>query len=167
MTQKITEQTSRYNHLEAMSVRELLENINKAESRGVELSARFRVSQQLSLGNSFTYMKTEDESTGEELLRRPKVKTAVSLDYRFSEALSAFLETVFVGGRADNDYNVYPAERIRLAGYTLLNLNISYSLSPRVELYARGENLLDQEYEEVYGYGMRGSAGYGGVRVKL
>ncbi|HPS25710.1 MAG TPA: N-acetylmuramic acid 6-phosphate etherase, partial [Bacteroidales bacterium] len=28
MTQKITEQTSRYNHLEAMSVRELLENIN-------------------------------------------------------------------------------------------------------------------------------------------
>jgi N-acetylmuramic acid 6-phosphate etherase len=34
MTQKITEQTSRYNHLEAMSVRELLENIN-AEDKTV------------------------------------------------------------------------------------------------------------------------------------
>ena len=45
--------------------------------------------------------------------------------------------------------------------------NITYSLDASTELYARGENLLDEDYEEVFGYRAPGIGGYVGMRYKL
>ena len=145
----------------------VLENINKADTWGLEFSERAYLTKQVTLGHTLTLMRTEDKSTGEELLRRAKVKTAFNVDWAISDALNAFFEVVFVGDRRDNDYNAFPAERVTLPRYTLLNMKISYEISPGVEIYARGENLLDQNYEQVYGYSTAGSSGYGGINVKL
>ena len=46
-------------------------------------------------------------------------------------------------------------------------VNITYSLDASTELYARGENLLDEDYEEVFGYRAPGIGGYVGMRYKL
>jgi vitamin B12 transporter len=40
----------------------------------------------------------------------------------------------------------------------------SYQLRPGVELYGRVENLLDQDYQEVFGYNTAGIAAYAGMR---
>jgi len=51
--------------------------------------------------------------------------------------------------------------------YTLLNLNVTWRLDEAMELYARGENLLDEDYEEVFGYRSPGIGGYVGMRYTL
>ena len=37
-------------------------------------------------------------------------------------------------------------------------------MSPGVEVYGRIQNLLDQDYQEIYGYETAGAAAYAGLR---
>jgi vitamin B12 transporter len=40
-------------------------------------------------------------------------------------------------------------------------------VNDRIELYARVDNLFDEQYQTVAGYGTLGRAAYAGVRVKF
>ena len=46
-----------------------------------------------------------------------------------------------------------------------MNLYAAYDVYKNVTLFGRVENLFDEHYEEVLGYGTPGRAGYGGVKV--
>jgi vitamin B12 transporter len=52
-----------------------------------------------------------------------------------------------------------------MADYTIINYVISYNLFNKLKLYARFENLLNREYEEIYGFGTPGFSIYGGVKI--
>jgi len=49
----------------------------------------------------------------------------------------------------------------------LVNLNASYDLTKRVQIFGRVENLLNRKYQEVFTYRAPGTTAYGGVRIKL
>ena len=51
--------------------------------------------------------------------------------------------------------------------FTLVNIGASYEIADGISIFARGENLLDDNYQEVFGFGTPGIAGYAGVRIKL
>ena len=78
-----------------------------------------------------------------------------------------------VGSRADRDFTTYPATRVVLPAYTLLSLGATWQLlrrageRPALELDLLGENLLNQGYQEVFGFRAPGRALYVGVRVGL
>jgi vitamin B12 transporter len=57
--------------------------------------------------------------------------------------------------------------RTTLAGYGLVNLAISYKANETFEIFTRVDNIFDQEYEEVLGYGTMGCAAYGGLKATL
>ena len=63
---------------------------------------------------------------------------------------------LYVGPRLDT-------RSVILGDYTLLNLTATYDLTSRWTLFVHGANLLDKQYEEVYGYGTMGIAGYAGL----
>jgi vitamin B12 transporter len=69
------------------------------------------------------------------------------------------------GETLDNNLTGVGPSRITLEEYTLVNLGAHYRLSDKTQLYARVENLLDEDYEEVYTFQTAGRAGYAGVRV--
>lgn len=142
-------------------------NISEARSSGLEFFTRCRVSEQVSLGVDLAYTETEDESSGLSLLRRPRVKIAGDLSYSPQERLTLTAGFVSVGKRYDNNFGVYPVERVELSAYTLFSLGASYRVADDIEMFVRLENALDSEYEDVYGYGTPGAAGYGGIRVRL
>ncbi len=145
----------------------VLENIAEAETRGVEASADLLLTERLRISPTATYTDTEDKSTGAGLLRRPHFKFTTAAVYDWSENFSSFAEVVFVSDRKDNDFAAYPPATVDLDAYTLLNVGVSYEISPGVELFARADNILDEEYEEVFGFGTLGAAGYGGVRLQF
>ena len=58
-------------------------------------------------------------------------------------------------------------ETVTLDDYWLVRIAGSYELKPGLELFGRVENLLDQNYQEVFGYDTAGVAAYAGVRLKL
>ena len=69
------------------------------------------------------------------------------------------LDAIFVGKRLDT-------RDITLASYVLVNAAGTYALSDRWSLYGRIDNLLDQDYEEIRGYGVAGLSGYAGLQFR-
>ena len=55
----------------------------------------------------------------------------------------------------------------RLDAYTLVTLAGSYDVAPGVQLFGRVENILDEDYQEIFGVEAAGVAAYGGIRVRL
>ena len=72
-----------------------------------------------------------------------------------------------IGERDDLDFATFPATRVTLDSYTLVNLAAEYRFSSKVRLFARLENLLDEEYEDVLGYGVQDFGGYVGVKFSM
>jgi vitamin B12 transporter len=142
-------------------------NVSKAESRGVEVFASLRPIEALALRADYTYMDTEDKTTGEELLRRARNKFKLSANYAFSEKGNLNLGVSYTGEREDLDFSAFPAERVELKGYTLVDLAASYAVTKSLEVFGRVENLLDEDYEEVKGYGTPGIGVFAGLKATI
>ena len=61
----------------------------------------------------------------------------------------------------------WPAARINLSGYTLFNAAFSFDINPNLQIFSRLDNIFDQEYEIIKGYGTPGFSAYGGVNFFL
>jgi vitamin B12 transporter len=146
----------------------VLENINKSYTQGFEVGSTLQATEELSMRLAYTYTDTEDEDTGESLLRRPRNKNSVTFVYApTGNRFRAQLQWRLYSSRFDNDFNSYPPQRVSLAGYGIVDLAVSYKLSDSVELISRVDNVFDQEYQEVLGFGTMGAAAYAGIRVEL
>jgi vitamin B12 transporter len=51
--------------------------------------------------------------------------------------------------------------------WTRVDLSARYALNDRVEFYARIENLLDEHYQQILGYGTPGLSGTLGARLRF
>ncbi len=118
----------------------------------------------LAYGFNYTYLKTEDKD-GEELPRRAKDTANLSLDYYgiANTHLGALVE--YVGTRKKSMYDTNPDKDY--PSYTLVNLNADYQLNNNLKLYARVDNALDKEYQEITGYATAQRSFYAGFRYKL
>ena len=139
-------------------------NVAKAESKGAELTMTLQPIDELTFQANYTYTKTEDKTTGENLLRRPKRKFTANINYTFNEKGNINMGVIYVGKRDDND-PVSWGTRVELDSYTLANCGISYNVTSFLELFGRIENLANREYEEVKGYGTAGRSYYGGLKA--
>jgi vitamin B12 transporter len=147
-------------------------NIDKAETKGVELFASAKPIDNLVVKANYTYTDSKDLSDNspdkdKPLLRRPMHKAGLYFDFSFMERANANLEIIFIGNRDDKDFSFFPAERITLDGYTLVNVSAHYDLFKFLRVYGRFENLLNVEYEEVLGYGTPKLSGFAGFKVIL
>ncbi len=144
----------------------------KSERDGVELALRAALSPALSLVGSYTYTDSSapDGNGGnvEELRRAPHIGS-LTLGWQARQDLQFNLNAQYNGSQDDQYFPPYPepSRIVKMDDYTLLNLNVTWRLDEAMELYARGENLLDEDYEEVFGYRSPGVGGYVGMRYTL
>ncbi len=136
--------------------------------RGVELGLSVEPLDKLVVRASYTYTDGED-SSGAELIRRPKHLASLNVNYRFlDDRANANLGIVYNGRTTDWAYDTfYNRYVVNLTPYTLVNLAGSYALTERVEVFGRIENLFDRRYEDAWTYGTPGRAGYLGLRMSL
>ena len=135
---------------------------------GAELGARWRLSDAFDLVANYTY--TDSKQQGEREIRRPRHAASLALDYRsLSERLSASLAADYGGTRSDTFFPPFPEamQTVTLDNYWLLDLTLRYQLSDSTSVYAKGTNLLDEDYEQVYGYRTPDRAAYLGLRVRF
>jgi vitamin B12 transporter len=143
-------------------------NVARAETKGIEAFALVRPVTDLTLRATYTRTDTEDKDTGLDLIRRPNKKASVDANYRFLDRKADItLAVVYVGQRKDLDFSTWPASRLTLDSYTLVNVACSYDVSEQFQLFARLENLFNEDYEPVQGYGGVGRGVYGGVRFRF
>ena len=144
---------------------------DRSKREGVEFSVLAQPSQSLDLSASYTYTdSTQPDDTGKQIaeLRRPKHLASLNLNYAVGHA-NINLNVTYNGTRYDLFFPPFPqpSERRQLASYRLVNLAASYSISPRVSLFGRIENLLDEDYEDVFGFNTPGIGTFIGVRAQL
>jgi vitamin B12 transporter len=145
-----------------------------SKRRGVEVATRWALGDSFGLAAELTYTDaTEpDRFSGHDVpeLRRPKYSGGLSFDYRtLDEKFSTSLTADYGGTRQDIFFPPWPnpSEIVTLSNYWLVDIAAQYRATPTVTLFVKGSNLLDEDYEEVYGYRTLGRAAYIGVRVNI
>ncbi len=138
--------------------------INRASARsaGVESYVEIQPLTILTLRGTYTFTNTED-SQENLLFRRPRHKGSFDADLAVLENAHLHLNILAVGSRR---YSAFSTKQ-KLPTYVVVNLAGSYEILPNFTVFGRIDNLLDEEYEEVPGYGTSRVAGYGGFRVSF
>lgn len=139
-----------------------------SETRGVEIGADIALTDRLDLSASYTWTNAKT-SDGTEQVRRPTNLASLNLNYRFmDDRANLNLGVEFNGSFTDFEFDTaFNRTIVDMGSYTLVNLAGSFEVADGVELYARGENLLNEKYEEVLTFGTPGIAIYAGVRASF
>lgn len=141
----------------------------KSERQGIEVAGRFRIVDGVVLGGSYTWLDAS-APTGAAEIRRPEHQGRLDIDWAFHAGRGHLnLAAIYNGEMKDVGFAVpfFTPTTVTLDDYWLLRLAGSYEVAPGVELFGRVENLLDQRYQEVFGYETAGAAAFAGVRLKL
>jgi vitamin B12 transporter len=161
-------------------------NVAAANARGFEGVVHLRPAGPVSASVSYTRLWTEvtdagfdagDAATfvqGERLLRRPDDAVALRVASGFGRVrLGAVLS--WVGSRSDIRFGQFPEpnQRVELPAYTTLDLSGTVSVlqrrrgAPGLEVTARVENALDEQYEQAVGFPARGRAVFVGLSTSM
>lgn len=137
-----------------------------SKQKGMEVTAEARIARVWRISAAYTHLDAQENEVEE--LRRPKDIASLNVGWRAaSERFGFNLTARYNGEMLDSNFTSIGPARIPLAAYTLVNLGADLRLTDNVQLFGRVENLLDEDYEEIYTFATSGTAGYVGVRVKL
>ncbi len=144
----------------------LINLADPSERRGIEVAARAELMPGLNVGAAYTWLDASDPS-GLAEIRRPENAARFDMNYVFDDGRGNLnLETIYTGEALDTRFAAFFASSdiVELKDYWLVNVAASYKVTPGMELYGRVENLLDEDYQEVFGYETAGIAAYAGLR---
>ena len=143
------------------TVRNRYINVARAKTSGVELSADVEVIPQfLRFKGAYTYLQAKDRLTNLTLARRPQQTAKLSLIISPTANWTIEPSVILVDGRFSGT-----RETQRLAPYARLDVYTDYKIDETWKVYARGENLTNARYQEVYNYGTTGRAAYAGLKA--
>jgi vitamin B12 transporter len=147
-------------------------NLDRAKASGVELQASATLTSALVVSANYSHIKTVDETPGsptygQQAYQRPEDAANASISYTWPHRVNTTVAARFSGHSLAENFNVYPTETVRLGGYTLLDLRVSYSVSDKLEVYGRIDNATNKYYETIYQYGTWGRTAFAGLRAKL
>ena len=131
---------------------------------GVEASLNWAATPWLDLGAAYTYTRTR-QPDGQPRPRIPEHDIAVTATVRPAEKWSITTTAHGVLNVTDRVGSGSSAETVALKDYLLIDAKVAYKPTEKTEIYLRGENLLDQDYELVKGYGTPGAAVYAGFKA--
>jgi len=134
-----------------------LENVDAADSRGIELTNRY-FWQQAELMAAISWTDATETASGvkTERYRVPELAGQITASYMMSNYRFSG-EALYQGDR--RDLNFYANEDVNLDAYWLFNVAMSYELNREIRLTARIDNLFDENYEEIFSYGTLGRTG--------
>lgn len=136
-------------------------NRDEVDIHGVESTLSIAALSNLDINLNYTFTHTEDEND-DELLRRPKNKASVNIDFRVTDKMTFSSSLLYTGSRYDvNGLGT----RIKRGGYSVMNVAANYQLTPKARIFGRIDNLGDKEYEPAYGFQALGHAAYVGFEL--
>jgi vitamin B12 transporter len=143
----------------------------ESERKGVEVSVQTDITDSLMIIGSYTYVdSTQENVLGKQVreIRRPEHVASLNANYRFlNDKANINLGINYTGKQNDNDFSTFPATPVSLDDYVLVNLAAEYSFTENISLFGRIENLLNQDYRDIFGFDTPGIAGYAGIRMNL
>ncbi|ENV61068.1 TonB-dependent receptor plug domain-containing protein [Acinetobacter soli] len=119
-------------------------NTNKANMQGGELGLKWQ-NDQLFTSAQYAYVKTEDEETKLELIRRPRQTLTLSTGY--DDGVYGVNASLVARGTAKAQ-NV--PNSLKVPGYATVDLNAYWNVRPNFKLFTNIKNIGDVQYKAVY-----------------
>ncbi len=141
----------------------------KSKRQGVELEGYYRPSDALRITATYAWLDASEPSVGEGQLkeqRRPKHSGSVALDGTHGR-LTYGAAVAYTGDRIDTNFDIFPAQRVRLGAYWLASVQLAYRVIDQIEVHVRVANAFNDDYEDAVGYRTEGRSIHAGVRVAL
>jgi len=141
-------------------------NIGAATTEGVEAFASLAVTDRFKVRGDYTYTDAIDDTTGLELLRRPRHKASLNVVWLPTDRLTISATALYVGSQVDGDRS-FSIQRLDTDPYFVVNLAADYNLGKGVTLFARVDNVFDERYENPTGFQRPGFGVFAGIRVNF
>jgi vitamin B12 transporter len=136
-------------------------NISKARIYGIETELGYRVNNNLNMQAGYTWLDTENKENHAVLERRPKNKINLNVNANFDK-WETHLGFSYVGHRTQG-----ASGNTLLKPYSLLDASVFYHWNKNLDIFLRGENLLDKDYELVDHYQVKRISFYAGFNAKF
>ncbi len=131
------------------------------ERDGVEAYVRYAIADWADLTAAYTYTRAVD-ADGARRPRVPEHDVVLGLFTRPAERWNTATTVRIVKDTVD----IASGALVPLDDYVLVNAKVGYEPIDGLEVYVRGENLLDEKYQVVRGYGTPGASVYGGFTMQ-
>jgi vitamin B12 transporter len=136
----------------------------KSRRRGLEIEGDWPLSPSFTVNGSATFQHTTQSNVRE--IRRPKFLAAAAFHWKpAGQPFQLSVGADHNGKMTDTDFGSFST--ISLKAYTLVHGTISVDVGKGMQIYLRGDNLLDEHYTEVFGFAGQGRGVYGGIRAKF
>jgi len=109
---------------------------------------------------NYTFNETE-RPNGLQRRRRPENLANIGASYRSDDGRFAFNAFYRISADAVDETRGVP---VALEDFDVLDVSARYRLTSTLEIYARLENALDEEYQEIVDFNSADRAFYAGVR---
>lgn len=140
---------------------------------GFELVWSGLITENLDYNFNYTYTDaTESNAEGQQIqeIRRPKNLANLNLNYQFADNRANLHGRInHVGTQYDVFYDpiTYASSNVKLDAYTTVDLTFTWDLNEQWQTYLKGQNIFDEDYEEVLGYARPGAAYSIGVKASF
>lgn len=132
------------------------ENVADANTKGIELSLKYKISSDLSSSFYWSELRTKNEATKKDLEFQPERTVMLGVDYKFTHALSGGIFAKYIGEQYyTNVLNRGAPNESRMEatadGFTTLDLRGEYKLNKTFDIYGGINNITDEKVEDVLG----------------
>jgi vitamin B12 transporter len=141
------------------------ENVGQVDTDGLELSLAGRVTGTLQIEANYTLTNAINRSAtnfGKRLQLRPQHSGSIMIDWKSPLGVKLGGTLALVGDSFDDAANA-----VRLDRHALVTLRASWPVTGQIELFGRVENLGDEQYQTVAGYGTYGRSAHIGARARF
>ncbi|MEM7547514.1 MAG: TonB-dependent receptor [Pseudomonadota bacterium] len=138
-----------------------------SDRQGIEVTGTITPLEGLTFSATYTYTDSED-AAGIREVRRPEHEGSFRVEYTFLDGrVNIGGDMRFVIDNFDTDFTAASlgANQVALEDYAIFGLHGSYRFSENGQIFARIENLTDENYFEVDGFATRGITGFAGLRL--
>jgi vitamin B12 transporter len=139
-----------------------------SDQRGVEVSLNARLAEAWSIDAAYSHLDAKENGVRE--VRRPRHTGSIALTWAApGDTASATLVVRHNGAALDDAFTdpSFRPVRARLDDYTLVNLNARVNLTQAINAFARAENLLGEEYEQVFSFVSPGRSVVVGIEARF
>jgi vitamin B12 transporter len=144
----------------------------ESDREGLEVVFAAPLAERLDLQATYTYTDaTQPDGAGdtERELRRPEHLASVSVNWRTAGNRLKLRGSLNHTGSATDLYFPpfpMPSQRVQLDSYVLADVQASFQMTQQFDLLGRVENLLDETYEDVFGFRTSGVGAYVGIAFR-
>lgn len=141
----------------------VLGSANRVHTYGLELEWTYLPWSNLTLGTNYTFTHSRDPDLKREVAALPQHQGLIFAEWQAQAwPLTWFAEGIYRSENFSDRLNT-----LKTGDSFVINAQLSYRVSPQLELYARAENLTDNRTPQLFRFAVPGVTVIGGVKIAL